>query len=169
MPKRLILLSLLIPLAILVTSSLPSPALAIEEIFTAKLRSANETPLSLATTGTGIWAGQLDPTEASIAFTLAYFDLEGGTVTAAHIHFGQAGITGGIVIHFCGTGGKPACPGSPGTVTGVVTAADVVAATPQNVGAGDFAKVIRALRRGDAYVNVHTTTFPGGEIRGQVR
>ena len=72
------------------------------------------------------------------------------------------------MIHFCGTGGKPACPASPGFVSGVVTSTDVVAVAAQGIAAGDFAKVIRAMRKGDAYVNVHTGVFPGGEIRGQI-
>jgi len=37
------------------------------------------------------------------------------------------------------------------------------------VSAGDFAGALRIIASGDAYVNVHTTNFPGGEIRGQVR
>ena len=57
----------------------------------------------------------------------------------------------------------------PGIVTGVVTAADVVAVPSVGIGAGEFAEVIRAMRKGDTYANVHTTLFPGGEIRGQIQ
>ena len=73
------------------------------------------------------------------------------------------------MIHFCGSGGKPPCPPSPGTVSGVVTAADVVAVPTQGIAAGEFAEVIRAMRKGDTYASVHTTTFPTGEIRGQIQ
>ena len=111
----------------------------------------------------------LGSAETSFSFALDYTNLEGGTVTGAHIHLGRPGITGGIVIHFCGSGGKPACPSSPAIVSGTVTAADVVAVASQGIAAGEFAEVVRAMRRGDTYVNVHTTTYPSGEIRGQVQ
>lgn len=154
-------------LTFLVLSGQPAPAA--EQFFTATLLPGNETPATLSTSGTGAWGGDLNEAETAINFQLFYSGIEGGTVTASHIHIGRAAITGGIVIHFCGTGGKPACPPSPGIVTGTVTAADVVAVTASGVNAGDFSRVVRALRRGDAYVNVHTTTYPGGEIRGQVQ
>ena len=32
----------------------------------------------------------------------------------------------------------------------------------------EFGELVRALRAGAAYANVHTTTFGGGEIRGQI-
>ena len=38
----------------------------------------------------------------------------------------------------------------------------------QGIAAGEFAELVRALRAGAAYANVHTTAHPGGEIRGQV-
>ena len=60
-------------------------------------------------------------------------------------------------------------PKSQKIVNGTATSADVVAVATQGVAAGELADVIRAMRRGDAYVNVHTTTYPGGEIRGPVQ
>lgn len=50
-----------------------------------------------------------------------------------------------------------------------MTPANVVAAPGQNISAGDFAALLRVLRSGDAYVNVHSVKFPAVEIRGQVR
>jgi hypothetical protein len=37
------------------------------------------------------------------------------------------------------------------------------------VAVGDFDAVIDALNSNTAYANIHTTKFPAGEIRGQVR
>jgi hypothetical protein len=54
-------------------------------------------------------------------------------------------------------------------VSGTLTAASVVGPVPQNVAAGDFDAVIDALNSNTAYANIHTTKFPAGEIRGQVR
>jgi hypothetical protein len=38
----------------------------------------------------------------------------------------------------------------------------------QGITAMSFSDLLRVLKSGDAYVNVHTTNHPGGEIRGQV-
>ena len=53
-------------------------------------------------------------------------------------------------------------------MTGTVHAADVIGPAGQGITAGQFDEVIRAMRKGLAYANVHTVTFPSGEIRGQV-
>jgi hypothetical protein len=53
-------------------------------------------------------------------------------------------------------------------VTGTITAANVLALPAQNVPAGDFDALVAALRSDSAYGNIHTTNFPGGEIRGQI-
>ena len=72
-------------------------------------------------------------------------------------------------MFFCGGGGKPACPASnSGSVSGTITAADVVGPTAQGFVAGDITPVIAALRAGFTYANMHTTKFPVGEIRGQI-
>jgi hypothetical protein len=44
----------------------------------------------------------------------------------------------------------------------------MVAQPLQGIPAGAFADVLRAIRAGKAYANVHTSTSPGGEIRGQI-
>jgi hypothetical protein len=54
-------------------------------------------------------------------------------------------------------------------VIGTIIASDVLAIAAQGLAAGDLAAVVRAIRAGFAYVNVHTTVFPSGEIRGQIR
>jgi len=98
----------------------------------------------------------------------------GSNVTQSHIHFAQRGVNGGIFLFLCsnlgnGPVGTPACPAGGGTVTRTVSDADFVAVAAQNVPPGSFANALRILRSGDAYVNVHTASFPAGEIRGQVR
>ena len=135
------------------------------ELRTATLRGYQEVP-AISTQAVGLFAAFVN--DDAIAYTLTYLDLEGGAVAAAHIHFGQHDVNGGIVIHFCGTGNKPACPAPPATITGTATAADVVAVAAQGIAAGEITEVVRAIRAGKAYVNVHTATYPGGEIRGQI-
>ena len=62
----------------------------------------------------------------------------------------------------------PVCPLTSGTVSGTLTAANVIAVAGQGIdaGAAGLAEMIKALRNGAAYANVHTTLRPGGEIRG---
>ena len=131
---------------------------------------------------TGTFRGTLSEDGTRISWTLTYTGLTGGA-QAAHIHFAPRGVTGGIVVFFCNNaaGGTvnngaaaPKCPDDgttahSGTVTGFWTAADVQALASQNVAAGNFAGLLRFLRAGLGYANVHTMAHPGGEIRGQVR
>jgi hypothetical protein len=44
----------------------------------------------------------------------------------------------------------------------------VIGPAGQGIAAGEFAEIVRAIRAGRAYANVHSTKFPGGEIRGQI-
>ena len=126
----------------------------------------------ISTTGTGSFEASLNGAGDEISYTLTYSDLEGvannGIVTQAHIHFGQRGINGGVIAFLCGGTTKPACPASPATVTGTITAADIIGPAGQGIEAGSFDEAVRALRAGMVYANVHTTRWPTGEVRGQV-
>ncbi len=134
-------------------------------VLKAKLTGFEEVPSHL-TNGNGTFHATVSG--GTISFTLTFADLT-ATAVASHIHFAQRAVSGGIFAFLCGGGGKPACPPSGGTVTGTITAADILALPAQGLVAGDFAGALRAIRSGNTYVNVHSTTFPAGEIRGQVR
>lgn len=131
----------------------------------AKLSGFEETPLTLSTTGKGTFRARIRSDE--IRYTLRYKDLE-ADATAAHIHLGQQATSGGVIAFLCSGGDKPACPARAGEVTGVIDAADVIGPAGQGIAAGELTEVIRALRAGFVYANVHTAKYPGGEIRGQV-
>jgi hypothetical protein len=108
---------------------------------------------------------------SGIHYVLTYTGLTSG-VTQAHIHFGQRSVSGGISAFLCtnigGPPGTPECPSPSGTVTGTITTAQVIGPTAQGIAPGELAELVRAIRAGRAYANVHSTAFPGGEIRGQI-
>lgn len=133
----------------------------------ARLIGYEEVP-AISTTGRGRLQMDIARRGDAIEFELRYEALE-APVLFAHIHLGQPDVNGGVIAFFCGGGSKPACPSGPeGTVRGTITAADVVGPAAQGIAPGELAEVLRALRAGVVYANVHTQKFPGGEIRGQV-
>lgn len=140
--------------------------------FRAKLTGFQETP-AISTPGHGTFHASLSDDGTTVSFELTYADLkgvgDGGAPAIAHIHLGQRNVAGGVAVFLCGGGGRDACPAQPGTVTGTFTAADVVGPTGQGIDAGDLADLLQAARAGFTYVNVHTTRFASGEIRGQLR
>lgn len=140
----------------------------------ARLVGFQEVP-AISTPGSGKFSAELSADGLTLTWTLTYADLkgnsgEGGAVTGAHVHLGQRGVAGGVAIHLCGGGGgTEACPAPPATLTGTATADNVVGPAGQGLAAGQLADLVTAMRAGVTYVNVHTTQFPGGEIRGQLR
>jgi len=139
--------------------------------FKGSLDGFEEVP-AISTSGSGDFLISINNNETEIAYELSYSDLE-GDVTQAHIHLGQAGVNGGVMAFLCSNiGGPPGtqpCPPSPATVSGTLTASDVIGPAAQGIAAGEIAEMIKAIRTGATYVNVHSTLFPGGEIRGQIR
>jgi hypothetical protein len=143
--------------------------------FDASLTGYEEIP-TLSTQGVGTFDASINRGKDEIRYTLSYrgpFDAgSNGVVTQAHIHLGARAVNGNIAAFLCsnlgnGPAGTPACPAE-GTVSGTITPAQVIGPAAQGIAAGEFAELVRALRAGAAYANVHTTTFTAGEIRGQI-
>jgi len=146
----------------------------------AKLQGIQEVP-SVSTGASGRFRGEISEDGSSITYRLNYSGLE-GDVRQGHIHFAQRGVNGGIVVFLCQTtfnpdptSHAPTCPQS-GMVTGTLTAANMTnTAAVQGIAAGQFSELVRAIRAGVTYANVHsavaggTPNFTGGEIRGQIR
>lgn len=136
-----------------------------------------EEPPAVLTTGRGELEVRISRDEESFRYKLRYQDLE-GIVTQSHIHVAQLSVNGGISVWLCQTTANPApptigviptCPGpSDGEVEGEVTAAQVVGPAGQGVAPMEFEELLRAMRRGVTYANVHSSRNPGGEIRGQI-
>ena len=142
-----------------------TPAVANDAHVQARLAGSQEAPV-ISTTGRGSFRATLSDDATVLEFRLSYSGME-GTVTAAHIHVAQKGVNGGIAAFLCG-GPQPACPQG-GVVEGKLTAADVSGPAAQGIAAGEFQELIRAIAKGDAYVNVHSSKFPAGEVRGQIQ
>ena len=165
--------------ALAVTGMLMAPTVAVaEDSLWAKLTPLQEVPVC-SSIGSGNFKAEISDNQTAVDYELTYV-LE-GTVTQGHIHLGQIFASGGISVWLCQTAGNtdpaglaPPCPPS-GTVTGTFTKANVVGPTPQGIAGGpggasdgDFAELLRALRHGLTYANVHSNICPGGEVRGQI-
>jgi hypothetical protein len=141
-------------------------------VLRADLSGDEEVP-AVFSTGKGELRLLVYPGRNTIAYELSYSSLL-ADATQANIHFGQPSVNGNISVFLCsnlgnGPDGTQACPLRSGTVSGLITADQVVAnAAPQGIAAGDIDALIDVLREQLTYVNVHSTRFPGGEIRGQI-
>ena len=143
------------------------------------LSGYEETPVPISTTGNGTFNARISNDGSRIDWELSYSDLQ-GAVQQAHIHFGTKGITGGITVFLCtnlgnGPAGTQPCPAPPATISGTIAAADVspnipatAAARAAGLNTGEIDELIQAIHAGATYVNVHSTTWPTGEIRSQI-
>jgi hypothetical protein len=130
---------------------------------------------------THLTGGEENPPNASQAQGQAVFQLsEDGTelsyrlivanienVTQAHIHKAPAGANGGVVVWL-----YPSAPPSqliPGSFSGTLGEGTIADAQVVGSLAGTgVAGLLAEIRAGNTYVNVHTSAFPPGEIRGQI-
>jgi CHRD domain len=138
----------------------------------AKLMGFQEVPV-VSTAATATFEATISPNGDAIDYEITYTGIQ-GTVTQSHMHVGQRGVNGGVVLWVCGTTGTPGPAGTPtctspnGHFAGTWMAANVQTVAAQQLG-GDLGEVITAIRAGKAYMNVHSNLSPGGEIRGQIR
>jgi hypothetical protein len=118
----------------------PAGALA-DTGFSATIDGLQEVPPNpSAGTGTGIFI--LNNAQTQLSFNISYGGL-GSPETAAHIHNAPAGVNGGLVF--------PLPAANPKVGVWAIPAA-----------------MVAQLLAGNLYVNIHTSQFPGGEIRGQI-
>jgi hypothetical protein len=160
--------------ATLASSILASPAQAAILVFTTTLSGSNEVP-SVSSPGTGTGTVTIDTDANTLQVALSFSGLLGNT-TASHIH----------------------CCAAPGSNAPVATQVPTFVGFPVGVTAGSYNRVfdltqpssfnpaflnnavnggnvnaarqtlINGIIAGQSYLNVHTTLFPGGEIRGQL-
>jgi hypothetical protein len=164
---------LALSLGLLAVLASPLASSADQNRFRARLDGYQEVPSAISTPARGFFTARHVARTGMLEYKLTYQDLS-ADVTQAHIHFGRPAVAGGIMVFLCSNLSSPprptpACPLREGTVSGALTAADVLAINSQGIAEGEFDELILALRNGAGYVNVHTTAFPGGEIRGDIR
>ena len=135
------------------------------ERFSASLAGGNEVP-PINSAGTAAFDMTIRDT---ITFSLTFSGLSSPLIFS-HLHFAPSKVAGGVMIFLCGGGNQPACPAATsGTITGTITAANVTGPTGQGINPGDLNSALEAVRSDLSYANMHTTMFPGGEIRGNVQ
>jgi len=158
---------LLLALAVSAGAALADDA----RVLRADLSGDQEVP-AVSTSGKGQLRLFIYPEQTTIGYELSYSGLQ-ADATQAHIHFGQLSVNGGISVFLCsnlgnGPSGTQACPLREGMISGSITAASVLGPDAQGIAPGEIDALVDALREQLAYVNVHSTRWTGGEIRGQI-
>jgi hypothetical protein len=147
-----------------------STLLAAPITFVATLNGANQNPV-VVTPGTGVALVVLDPVANTMRVEVTFSDLLSDT-TASHIHCciappGNVGVATAL----------PSFPGFPlgvisGTFDQTFDMLDLASYNPSFVTASGGttadaeAALFNGIETGMAYLNIHTTLYPGGEIRG---
>ena len=115
--------------------------------FDAHLIGAQETPPT-GSAGTGYGYVILSDDQTTITVNMGFFGLV-TAATAGHIHTAPVGVAGPVTFGLAGV---------PGATGGVIAQQTFAITAPQ----------VADLLAGNMYFNVHSGTFPGGEIRGQI-
>lgn len=124
-----------------------------------KLSGASEVP-AVASSGTGVAKFNFSTDGMAASFHVNVSGIS--DVRFAHIHFAKAGVNGGVVYTL-------RMDKVVGPVSGLYASGDIISSkfSGQLLG-GDLVILREAFRTGNAYVNVHSDKFPGGELRGQI-
>lgn len=138
--------------AVLVLCAFASNTKADTITFTATLSGANENPPN-SSKGTGIATVTLNDVTGAGTITLTFSDLS-APVTGSHIHCcAPQGTNAGVIIDF---------------LSSVTLSANKMSGSITSYAFTLNAAQITAMKGGLTYVNVHSTAYPGGEIRGQL-
>ena len=125
-----------------------SPAFA--QNFVASLDGGQQNP-PIVSAATGDCTASLDSAQTALTIDCTHDVSTVSTVTAGHIHIGAAGVNGNVVFGFS-------------DATSPISATW----TPVSNAVECGGSCLPALLAGDLYVNIHSPTFPGGEVRGQL-
>jgi hypothetical protein len=128
-------------LVLLALATLPPGASAAVTFHRVALGAANEVPPN-GSPATGSAVVRFDTVTSTLSWRITFDGLIAGE-TGAHFHNAAAGVNGPVIV--------PLPLGSPKAGSATLTAGQAM-----------------ALAAGEVYLNIHSSTYPGGEIRGQV-
>ena len=146
-----------------ITIDFPTIAFAIvtEQQFTAKLFGEMEVP-SIETNATGLAEFKPKLNENAVAYSLNVTDID--NVTAAYINSGEQGQNGPIVVTLF----QPDTP-TQKMVSGLLSEGNITSANFEGpLASKQLSDLLNSMDSMGIYVNVHTTQYPDGEIRGQI-
>ena len=158
------LLALAIAAVLAVAVALPAGADNGRNFNAAPLRGANEVP-AVDSQANGVATFKLSKDGMSLEYKLIVANLN--DILQSHIHIGAPGTNGGVVAFLYPDGPPPMLipgPTSGILAQGVITAEDLIG----SLAGQPLSALIDQIAAGNAYVNVHTTANPGGEIRAQI-
>lgn len=127
----------------------------------ATLTGANEAPALVLTGAYGIATVTVDMGTQTVSWIIDVYNMPSGT-NNAHFHVGGPGLAGPTVVNVA----FPANASNDYRLTGSATAANLLVRADQGI--RSWEDFLQSLVGGQTYLNIHTTNFPGGEIRGQV-
>lgn len=108
---------------------------------------------------------QLSKDGSFLSYKLIAANIE--NITQAHIHLAPAGVNGGVVAWL-----YPSAPPAqliPGRFSGVLAEGTITSDDLVGALAGmSLEDLITEITDGNTYVNIHTSQYPGGEVRGQI-
>jgi CHRD domain len=139
----------------------PGKSAAQQQAFTATMTGSEEVPpKNTKATGTATFVSGTDG--SSVAYKIRVTNIKG--VTMAHIHSGNSGKNGPIVVSLFKSASPPT-----GTMNGLLSQGTITSANLEGPLKGKtISDLIRLINDGTAYANVHTEQNPKGEIRGQI-
>jgi CHRD domain len=147
--------------AALLFSATSSSAQAVVTM-SATLTGGEETPAPGVNTGAvGTALVSVDSVNEELSVTLSLFNLPTAT-SAGHIHIAPKGLAGPVVINF------PIPTGRTGDLPLTFRVGAAAFAAQPQIGIITMADAIQSIVGGNAYVNIHTSQNPAGEIRGQL-
>ena len=145
---------------LLLVVGLATYSFAAEKSFKAMLVGSESVP-AVETMAKGDATFTVIKDEKALSYYVTVSDIE--NVTAAHIHLGKKGENGPPVALISNE--KRAGKFSGTLAEGTITKKDLMGSMKGK----SVEDLIKKIKKGDAYLNVHTDKYPNGEIRGQIK